>query len=153
MHLCSTMSLLSDRTLKHFSRVGFNMYLILLKQCIWNIETRTYLYLIEKGVFVFWEKTIWPPMFYLNFSWYPFECAFLWRFGQVTHDSYMITEFLTHPKHDFTPMGRVDGWLGKTLTSTLDFRYGPQIWWRRCTVPWNKSLFKMAMLGQFAFSD
>ena len=32
-----------------------------------------------------------------------------------THSSYMITEFCTRPKHDFTPLGWVDGWLGRTL--------------------------------------
>ena len=33
-----------------------------------------------------------------------------------THNSYMITEFFTRPKHDFTRLGRVDGWLGRTLS-------------------------------------
>ena len=28
----------------------------------------------------------------------------------------MTTEFFTRPKHDFTRLGRVDGWLGRTLT-------------------------------------
>ena len=27
----------------------------------------------------------------------------------------MTTEFFTRPKHDFTRLGRVDGWLGRTL--------------------------------------
>ena len=27
----------------------------------------------------------------------------------------MISEFFTRPKHDFTRLGRVDGWLGRTL--------------------------------------
>ena len=33
----------------------------------------------------------------------------------------MTTEFFTRPKHDFTRLGRVDGWLGRTLQGgTLD---------------------------------
>ena len=31
-----------------------------------------------------------------------------------THNSYMATEIFTRPKHDFTHLGRVDGWLGRT---------------------------------------
>ena len=27
----------------------------------------------------------------------------------------MITTFFTRPNHDFTRLGRVDGWLGRTL--------------------------------------
>ena len=27
----------------------------------------------------------------------------------------MISEFFTRPNHDFTRLGRVDGWLGRTL--------------------------------------
>ena len=29
----------------------------------------------------------------------------------------MISEFFTRPNHDFTRLGRVDGWLGRTLVS------------------------------------
>ena len=34
---------------------------------------------------------------------------------KYTYNSYMISEFFTRPKHDFTCLGRVDGWLGRTL--------------------------------------
>ena len=51
-------------------------------------------------------------VFYLNFSWHPSECPFR---TSNTHNSYMISEFFTRPKHDFTRLGRVDGWLGRTL--------------------------------------
>ena len=51
-------------------------------------------------------------MFYLNFSWHPSECPFR---TSNTHNSYMISEFFTRPNHDFTRLGRVDGWLGRTL--------------------------------------
>ena len=30
----------------------------------------------------------------------------------------MIPEFCTRPKHDFTHLGWVDGWLGRTLESS-----------------------------------
>ena len=55
-----------------------------------------------------------PWVFYLNFSWHLSECPF-WIFRQVTHNSYMVTKFFTHLKHDFTRLGRVDWWLGRTL--------------------------------------
>ena len=52
------------------------------------------------------------PVFYLNFLWHPSECPFR---TSNTHNSYTISEFFTRPKHDFTRLGRVDGWLGRTL--------------------------------------
>ena len=54
------------------------------------------------------------PVFYLNFLWNPSECPFR---TSNTHNSYMISEFFTRPKHDFTRLGRVDGWLGRTLAT------------------------------------
>ena len=51
-------------------------------------------------------------VFYLNFLWHPSECPFR---TSNTHNSYMISKFFTRPKHDFTRLGRVDGWLGRTL--------------------------------------
>ena len=54
-------------------------------------------------------------VFYLNFLWHPSECPFR---TSNTHNSYMISEFFTRPKHDFTRLGRVDGWLGRTLRQT-----------------------------------
>ena len=37
------------------------------------------------------------------------------KIGQVSHNSYVMTEFFTHPKQDFTHLGQEDGWLGRTL--------------------------------------
>ena len=35
----------------------------------------------------------------------------------------MTTEFFTRPKHDFTRLGRVDGWLGRTLRCNIVLTY------------------------------
>ena len=58
-------------------------------------------------------------VFYLKFLWHPSECPFR---TSNTHSSYMISTFFTRPKHDFTRLGRVDGWLGRTLSS-MDSNY------------------------------
>ena len=65
-----------------------------------------------------WPQYNGTTVFYLNFLWHPSECPFR---TSNTHNAYMISKFFTRPKHDFTRLGRVDGWLGRTLNYIIWF--------------------------------
>ena len=47
----------------------------------------------------------------------------------------MTAEFFTRPKHDFTRLGRVDGWLGRTLNGEIVFPGSVTGWPRNELIP------------------
>ena len=63
-----------------------------------------------------------PAVFYLTFHGTRPNAHFEKIQTSNTHSSYMITEFFTRPKHDFTHLGRGDWWLGRTLCRYIYLR-------------------------------
>ena len=68
-------------------------------------------------------------MFYLNFHGTCQNAHFEKIRTSNTHNSYLMTEYFTLPKHNFTHLGRVDGWLGRTLYIYI---YGTKTWSSPC---------------------
>ena len=60
-------------------------------------------------------------VFYLNFHGTSLNAHFEKIQTTNTHNSFIMTEFFTCLKHDFTHVGWVDGWLSRTLFNLLIF--------------------------------
>ena len=104
----------SSKQLRHRSLETHHTHyeVIVMRGCVSMQQGHLFLQHISILPHLYWGFSVLSKLFMA-----PIQMPILRRFEQVIHaiPIWCITDFFTFPMHDFTCLGRMDGWLGRTL--------------------------------------